>query len=47
MDLKITSIGPYRAKLISKGLVYAPGHGPLAYTVPGMDGFVRRHRDDL
>lgn len=47
MGLKITSIGPYRAKLISKGLVYAPDHGLLAYTVPGMDGFVRRHRDEL
>lgn len=47
MALKPTSLGPYRASLISKGLVYAPEHGLLAYTVPGMDAYVHRHREDL
>lgn len=47
MGLKPTSLGPYRAKLISKGLVYAPEHGLLAYTVPGMADYVHRHREDL
>lgn len=46
MGLKPTSLGPYRAKLINKGLVYAPEHGLLAYTVPGMAAFVHRHRED-
>ena len=47
LGLKITSLGPYRANLMSKGLVYAPEHGQIAYTVPGMAAFVGRHRDDL
>lgn len=47
MDLKPTSLGPYRANLIAKGLVYAPEHGQLAYTVPGMGDYVRRRQDDL
>lgn len=47
MELKPTSLGPYRANLINKGLVYSPDHGLLAYTVPGMGAFVDRHREDL
>lgn len=47
MTLKTTSLGPYRAKLISKGLVYSRDHGLLAHTVPGMDVYVHRHREDL
>lgn len=47
MNLKPNSLGPYRANLIAKGLVYAPDHGKLAYTVPGMDAYVHRHREDL
>lgn len=46
MGIKATSLGPYRANLISKGLVYAPEHGLLAYTVPGMAAYVHRHRED-
>jgi hypothetical protein len=37
-----TSLGPARAQLIAKGIIYAPEHGLLAYTVPGMSDFVRR-----
>ena len=47
MGLKITSLGPYRANLMAKGLVYSPQHGAIAYTVPGMAAYVHRHRDDL
>jgi hypothetical protein len=47
MGLKITSLGPYRANLIAKGLVYSPEHGVIAYTVPGMAAYVHRHRDDV
>lgn len=34
--------GFFRAKLINKGLVYAPEHGQIAYTVSGMADFIRR-----
>jgi hypothetical protein len=37
-----TSIGPTRAGLIRKGLVYAPEHGLIAFTVPGMADFINR-----
>ena len=47
LSTKITSIGPHRASLINKGLIYAPEHGQLAYTVPGMAAYVHRHREDL
>lgn len=39
---RATSLGPARANLIAKGLVYAPEHGLIAYTVPGMAGFIAR-----
>jgi hypothetical protein len=39
---KITSLGPIRAKLIAKGLIYAPEHGIVAFTVPGMADFIKR-----
>jgi len=32
----VNSFGPARASLISKGLIYAPEHGVVAFTVPGM-----------
>ena len=35
-------LGPVRAKLISKGLVFAPAHGAIAFTVPGMAEFIAR-----
>ncbi|SEP68371.1 AAA ATPase domain-containing protein [Microlunatus flavus] len=39
---KVTALGPVRASLIAKGLVYAPEHGVVAFTVPGMAAFVTR-----
>lgn len=39
---KLASLGPTRASLIAKGLVYAPEHGVVAYTVPGMAAFIDR-----
>ena len=39
------AIGPVRAKLIAKGIVYSPEHGALAYTVPGMASYVERRED--
>ena len=38
----VTSLAPMRAKLISKGMIWSPGHGDTAFTVPRFDGFMRR-----
>ena len=38
----ITTLGPTRANLIAKGLVYAPEYGVVAFTVPGMAAFIDR-----
>lgn len=36
--------GPIRSRLIDKGLLYTPGHGYAAFTVPQFDRFmIRRH----
>lgn len=45
LDRKNTSLGPVRAELIRKGLVYSPEHGRIAYTVPGMASFIRRQKN--
>lgn len=31
---KVTSLAPVRSKLISKGMIWSPGHGETAFTVP-------------
>jgi hypothetical protein len=41
----MSNIGPIRAGLIAKGLVYAPEYGVVAFTVPGMAGFIRREAE--
>ncbi|MEZ5119924.1 MAG: AAA family ATPase [Candidatus Nanopelagicales bacterium] len=43
---KVTSLGPARASLIGKGLIYSPDHGMVAYTVPVMASFVQRQPDE-
>lgn len=37
-----TQMGPTRSRLIEKGLLYTPGHGLAAFTVPQFDRFMRR-----
>jgi AAA ATPase domain len=37
-----SAVGPARANLIHKGLIYAPEHGVIAFTVPGMADFITR-----
>lgn len=37
-----SSIGPARASLISKGILFSPDIGQLAFTVPGMAAFIAR-----
>lgn len=39
---RVASLGPTRVGLIGKGLVYAPEHGVVAFTVPGMAEFIAR-----
>lgn len=40
--VKVTSLGPVRAKLIRKGMIYSPAHGDMAFTVPLFDEFMMR-----
>lgn len=41
----IASLGPARANLIAKGLVYAPEHGAVHFTVPGMADYIATRVD--
>jgi hypothetical protein len=45
MGRTMGNLGPIRAGLIGKGLVYAPEYGVVAFTVPGMAGFIRREAE--
>jgi hypothetical protein len=47
LGVKVTSLGPVRAKLIRKGMIYSPAHGELAFTVPLFDGFMKRIMPEL
>ena len=40
---KSEELGPTRANLINKGLIYTPSHGLAEFTVPQFDQFLRRH----
>lgn len=42
LRVKIGSQGPIRAKLIKKGMIYSPGHGDIAFTVPLFKNFMVR-----
>jgi hypothetical protein len=42
LKVKVTSLGPVRAKLIKKGMIYSPAHGDMAFTVPLFDQFMVR-----
>jgi len=42
LNRPISSFGPVRASLISKGLIFAPEHGRVQFTVPGMAAFIDR-----
>lgn len=46
MRKKITSLGPVRARLMNKGLIYAPDHGIVRFTVPGMAEFIARQPEE-
>jgi DNA-binding MarR family transcriptional regulator len=42
LKVKVTSLGPLRAKLIKKGMIYSPAHGDMAFTVPLFNEFMMR-----
>lgn len=37
------ALGPRRAKIIAKGMIYSPGHGDIAFTVPLFEDYLARH----
>ena len=42
LERKVTSLGPTRNQLISKGMIWSPNHGDTAFTVPLFDEFMHR-----
>lgn len=42
LHIKISTMGPLRAGLIKKGMIYSPSYGDVAFTVPLFDEFMRR-----
>jgi len=38
----VNALSPRRAQLIKKGMIWSPGHGDTAFTVPMFDQFMRR-----
>jgi hypothetical protein len=43
----VEQAGPIRSRLIDKGLLYTPGHGYAAFTVPQFDRFMLRRHAEL
>jgi hypothetical protein len=37
------SLGPRRSQIISKGMIYSPSHGDIAFTVPMFNDYLMRH----
>lgn len=42
LERKPSAFGPVRASLVAKGMIYTPGYGRSAFTVPLFDAFMRR-----
>ena len=42
LNESVQSLGPRRAQIISKGMIYSPAHGDIDFTVPMFDDFLRR-----
>ena len=42
LERRVSSLGPTRAGLISKGMIWSPTHGDTAFTVPLFDEFMKR-----
>lgn len=46
LGVRVESVAPRRSGLIQKGMIYSPGHGDTAFTVPLFDEFLRRSVSD-
>jgi hypothetical protein len=44
LGVRVESVAPRRGALIAKGMIYSPGHGDTAFTVPLFDEFMNRAR---
>jgi hypothetical protein len=42
LGVKVNSLGPIRANLIHKGMIFSPAYGDLAFTVPLFNEFMHR-----
>ncbi len=42
MGENVQSLGPVRAKIINKGMIYSPAHGEIAFTVPMFEDYLKR-----
>jgi len=38
----VRALGPRRAKIINKGMIYSPAHGDIAFTVPMFEDYLQR-----
>ena len=47
MGKNVTELGSIREQLITKGLIYSPAHGEIAFTVPLFDDFMKRVMRDF
>lgn len=47
LDETPQSLGPRRAQIISKGMIYSPSHGDVAFTVPMFNDYLLRNLDSL
>jgi hypothetical protein len=43
----VRALGPRRAKIIHKGMIYSAAHGDIDFTVPMFDDYLRRHKRNL
>lgn len=43
LNADVQKLGPRRANIISKGMIYSGAHGDIDFTVPMFDDFLRRH----
>ena len=38
----VKALGPCRAKIIAKGMIYSPSYGDIAFTVPMFEDYINR-----
>ena len=42
LNESVQALGPRRAKIINKGMIYSPAHGDIAFTVPMFEDYLNR-----